>query len=92
MVWIREWHVTAALADTAERLVRPVCQGVAPHGAYCGGRPHWTLTWSVNESGLPGLGAKCAAFVCGEHLDARMAVVFRESVGSCVAVAPYREV
>lgn len=92
MPFIRFWRLNAAEQQTVEPVVRPVCNtGPDGSGAGCGVRPYWVLAWTVNESGLPGMGEKRHDYVCGAHVERRLSRIPFEYAGS-VTITPYKEV
>lgn len=94
MTWIRFWRLNAAEQETVEQITRPTCMTrnpLIPNAPACGERPYWVLAWTVDESGLPGMGEKRHDFVCSAHVERRLSAVPFEYAGS-VTITPYKEV
>jgi hypothetical protein len=78
--------------EEAEHAHLPRCQ--EPTGVIeraCLGFAEFTLAWTVNESGLPGLGEDRIAYVCGPHVLKRIDKIPFEYAGS-VTVTPLKEI
>jgi hypothetical protein len=82
------WHATALEKITLTQDSRPACPGEWRRlGGGCSARPDHIVVFSVNESGLPGLGTRYEYHVCYRHLHSL--VKHAESVGGCATVSAY---
>lgn len=88
---VRFWHPLAARADEITAPPRGVCQSLDGWSWPCQHKAEWSLAWTQNESGLPGMGEAHVDFVCGSHLHSRIRLVPFEFAGS-VTITPYEEV
>lgn len=68
------WRMVSAIAETTDAPDDGVCQSLDSVGWSCPFPAEWVLTWSVNESGLPGSAARGVDFVCGQHLVSRLRI------------------
>lgn len=86
---IHFWYTTTAHMDEVVTSTHPICR-VEVGGHPCGQRPRWSLAWTYNQSGIPGLGELRAAFLCGRHLDDYAGSIAHEYAG-CLTLTPYKE-
>lgn len=89
MFKVTYWQPLSARQETTTHIDRVMCD--EPDGRWpCSYRPHYVLAWTVNESGLPGLGESRRAYVCSKHMGQRIDQIPFEYTGS-VTISPYRE-
>lgn len=90
MYKVKFWRTIATRAEYAEHKTTPMCEQLTDFGGKCHQRTAWVLTWTNNESALPGLGESRTAYVCSGHIYPRIDRIPFEYVGS-VLITPYRE-
>lgn len=91
MITIRWWRTTAAERDGVIHANHPLCDRPTPAGPPCNTAPAWVAAWTVNESGLPGLGEHRHVYLCGPHLHDQLSEIPFRYAGS-VTVTPYEEI
>jgi hypothetical protein len=87
---IRTWTLDTAAYRLIE-VTLDLCEGGGPASKNCPNHPDFTLSWTYNESGLPGLGSSRTAFVCRNHLAERMSHIKFKYCGA-VLVTEYRQI
>ena len=86
------WRPTAAQKHTSVHVNSPLCDhrpGSSPKP--CNAAADWVAVWSVNESGLPGLGEKRKAYLCTSCAMDRIGLIPFKYAGS-VTLTPYEEI
>ncbi|PNE43402.1 hypothetical protein [Streptomyces noursei] len=66
---MKAWLCIAATPIEINQDDRPACTEQIASGSECGEQPDHIVTYTVNHTGLPGLGKNHAVFVCDPHLS-----------------------
>lgn len=88
IIWV--WRVLTAKRRTIELTSPPVCSRNPDHDVPCPRPPAWVLAWTVNESGMPGLGEARHDYVCAGHVSDRLYTIPFEYTGA-VTIEPIEE-
>ncbi len=86
---VKYWALTEGRQEEASEGSKPSCPGDFV-GPKCGDRPKHVVTWVVNGTGLPNLGAREVYYPCAKHIDRLLVVA--EVMGRFAVVSAYKEV
>lgn len=85
------WRTVGARREEVDGPKNGKCQDLDGFGWHCLNSAYWSLAWTVNESGLPGMGEPWTRFVCDEHLASRCRAIPFSNAGA-VTITPFEEV
>jgi hypothetical protein len=85
---VKYWALQGATKETITLFDKPMCQGDDGINWPCSYFPHFTLSWTVNTTGLPLMGTRLYDFACRRHLAQRVSRIPFEDALS-VTLTPY---
>lgn len=90
---IRWWHTITSTQHSAVHANHPLCDWLRSDGRPCNTPPAWVAAWTINRSGLPNLGERFSAYLCGGCLHDRLDLLrTNPHVIGPIALTPYKEI
>ncbi|ANZ13353.1 hypothetical protein ACH4YO_40570 [Streptomyces noursei] len=87
----KAWLSTTATEIEIKQDTRPTCGGFPGDEARCIMRPDHVVTYTVNRTGIPGLGERRNEFACYQHLHPIVLHAEEMAVAGHASITAYKE-